>query len=358
MLNKSSLSFAPIKPDMVVGGYKFNIFVIFCLIVVNVLYKFEFSLSGVRVLPNLWSPGWLFFGPFVYFSNNCLKQPLKSVYNNWLHFLPGVAFTLFFCIANIGLELGQAWAVLFYDWYKSSVYVISISLIVYAVLVISDRTRDINNLEPKYELLLIISGFYIIIGIMSFMMFICVRVLAIDMGIDYRFFTYGLLGVIAAFILCYASLMTKMKRRFAKILAKQADHNYANSGLGDEQAKLYTNQICNYFDQSQCFLRLDFSLEILSRELQISRHHLSEIFNIHIGKSFYGFTAEYRITYAIERLREEAGKLKIESLAHECGFNSKTSFNRYFKDITGSNPSEYIGKKVLVQQETAEFATS
>jgi len=45
--------------------------------------------------------------------------------------------------------------------------------------------------------------------------------------------------------------------------------------------------------------------------------------------------------YALDLINTNQGKLKIESLAYSCGFNSKTSFNKYFKEKTGFTPSEY-----------------
>lgn len=347
MFNKSRSRFTSLQLRMPVGGYQFNIFVIFCLIVANIFYKVKFFSSGIQISDNLWSPGWLLLGPFVYFANNCLKDDERSVYSNKLHFLPALVSAVFFTAVFVGNGLGYSWSKPMHDGYMGFYYAVPISLMVYAGLVISDRTKDVDSLEPKYELLLIISGFYVIIAVLSSMMFICWYALDIDMGFDYRYFTYGLLGVIAAFILAYASLMTKMKKRRLTSFRKKLEQNYINSGLGEEQAVGYKKQIKWYFESTECFLRADLSLEILSKELQISKHYLSEIFNIHIGKSFYSFIAEYRITYAIERLKNEGGRLKIESLAHECGFNSKTSFNRYFKEITGFNPSEYISNRIL-----------
>lgn len=345
MFNKSKVLFTSLLPNMPVGGYPFNIFVVFCVILANGFYKLDFSLTGIQLSNGLWNPTWLLLGPFVYFANNCLKDNEQPVYANWLHFLPALVSFLFFCIAFFGDKFGSVWSKSAHDWYMDFYYVVPISLFIYAGLVISDRTKDVDGLEPKHELLLIISGFYVIIAFLSSMIFIFRHALNIDMGFDYRYFTCGLLGVIATFILAYAYLMTKTKKKSLLLLKKKLKRNYINSGLGEEHATAYGDQIRMYFESTDFFLRTDISLEILSRELQISKHYLSEIFNIHIGKSFYALIAEYRITYAIERLKTEGGRLKIESLAHECGFSSKTSFNRYFKEITGSNPSGYVRRK-------------
>ncbi|MGF1925655.1 MAG: helix-turn-helix domain-containing protein, partial [Bacteroidia bacterium] len=88
----------------------------------------------------------------------------------------------------------------------------------------------------------------------------------------------------------------------------------------------------------------DISIDLISRELDIPKYHFSQLFNVHIGTNFYTFIAERRIEYALKKLSEEQGKLKIESLAYQCGFNSKTSFNRYFKQITGFTPLEYLSR--------------
>ncbi len=37
----------------------------------------------------------------------------------------------------------------------------------------------------------------------------------------------------------------------------------------------------------------------------------------------------------------EDNAITIESLAYECGFNSKTTLNKYFKELTGLVPSQY-----------------
>ena len=37
-------------------------------------------------------------------------------------------------------------------------------------------------------------------------------------------------------------------------------------------------------------------------------------------------------------------KLTLLGIAYESGFNSKTSFNRIFKEFTGQSPSSYLKK--------------
>jgi AraC-like DNA-binding protein len=50
--------------------------------------------------------------------------------------------------------------------------------------------------------------------------------------------------------------------------------------------------------------------------------------------------AEYRVEEAKRLLREKIN-IKVEEIAEEVGYNSKSSFNAAFKKITGKTPSEW-----------------
>ena len=59
-------------------------------------------------------------------------------------------------------------------------------------------------------------------------------------------------------------------------------------------------------------------------------------------KSSYTYINEYRGNEVKEKLSDPANHhLKIMAIAYDCGFNSKTSFNRIFKNTVGTSPSSY-----------------
>jgi AraC-like DNA-binding protein len=51
-------------------------------------------------------------------------------------------------------------------------------------------------------------------------------------------------------------------------------------------------------------------------------------------------TAEYRVEEAKRLLREQRN-VKVEEIAEQVGYNSKSSFNTAFKKLTGKTPSEF-----------------
>ena len=79
----------------------------------------------------------------------------------------------------------------------------------------------------------------------------------------------------------------------------------------------------------------------MATRMKMSRHHLTQLLNERLEKNFYSFINEYRIEEAIDRLNDPSLQVNILSLAFDCGFNSKSSFNNYFKKITGTTPTAY-----------------
>lgn len=87
----------------------------------------------------------------------------------------------------------------------------------------------------------------------------------------------------------------------------------------------------------------EISLSSFAQELQISPHQLSQILNERVNKNFYQYINEYRIDEAKKILVERADDT-ILSIAYSVGFNSKSAFNKSFKQFTGLTPLEYRKK--------------
>ncbi|MCP1996497.1 helix-turn-helix domain-containing protein [Flavobacterium sp. HSC-61S13] len=100
------------------------------------------------------------------------------------------------------------------------------------------------------------------------------------------------------------------------------------------------NQIILFFETSNLYLNPDFTLLDLTKELGCSRAELSDVLNREMMIGFYSITAMYRIEYAREMLVKKEN-YTIETLMVECGFQSKSTFNKYFKEYVGVRPSVY-----------------
>ena len=49
-----------------------------------------------------------------------------------------------------------------------------------------------------------------------------------------------------------------------------------------------------------------------------------------------------RSYYETRCLLPENKSFTLIAIAYDCGFNSKATFNRVFKNITGNTPGEYV----------------
>jgi len=117
---------------------------------------------------------------------------------------------------------------------------------------------------------------------------------------------------------------------------------YKSSSVTRAQQQHLLIKLKSLMSDSKPFLKPDFSLPDLAEQLHVTVHQLSQVINEGLGRSFFEMTAEYRIEEA-KRLLKEQINIKIEEIAEQVGYNSKSSFNTSFKKITGKTPSEWRG---------------
>ncbi|MGV3765052.1 MAG: helix-turn-helix domain-containing protein [Chitinophagaceae bacterium] len=119
------------------------------------------------------------------------------------------------------------------------------------------------------------------------------------------------------------------------------------------------DKLLHAMELSKRYTDPDLTLEKLATALQLPRNQVSEVLNQHLEKTFYQFINEFRVKEVIRllnRCKQQGITPNILSLAFEAGFNSKSSFNQYFKKHTGQTPSEYLKLERHSVQETSVAA--
>lgn len=121
---------------------------------------------------------------------------------------------------------------------------------------------------------------------------------------------------------------------------------YTKSGLTTDDIQLYGSKIRNYLETSKAFKSSDFNLSELSSELNIPKHQMSQVLTEFFGVSFYQLIQKYRVQEVQKLMVSNQYKhLSLLGIANECGFQSKSAFNKAFKEIVGVTPSKYLQKK-------------
>jgi len=104
----------------------------------------------------------------------------------------------------------------------------------------------------------------------------------------------------------------------------------------------FIKRLQEHMNQSKPYLVPDLNIARLSDQMGVTPEYLSRILNNHLKRSFFDFINHYRIEEFKNRCRNPENKrITLIGLAYDSGFNSKATFNRVFKNLTGTTPGAY-----------------
>jgi AraC-like DNA-binding protein len=90
----------------------------------------------------------------------------------------------------------------------------------------------------------------------------------------------------------------------------------------------------------------ELSLTELAQQLQTNPSLLSKMVNRGFAMNFNDFINYQRVQAVIAQLQNGRHKQQtLMSIAYDCGFNSKATFNRAFKKATGNSPQDWLKEK-------------
>lgn len=108
------------------------------------------------------------------------------------------------------------------------------------------------------------------------------------------------------------------------------------------QSDIVSQKLLKFMETERPYLDEELNLQKLSLLMDISTHQLSQTINQGLSTNFYKFVNAYRIEEVKKKLTDpEFEKYSILGIAFESGFNSKSTFNKIFKEETGMTPSEF-----------------
>ena len=128
-----------------------------------------------------------------------------------------------------------------------------------------------------------------------------------------------------------------------EVLDNNPRRKYASSGVTGEMSTEIHQRLVRLMQEEKLYTEPDLSLSILADKINVHPNYLSQVINEIEGKTFFEYINSLRVE-EFKRLAAlpESKQFTIMSLAYDCGFNSKSSFNKNFKKATGLSPSEYL----------------
>lgn len=107
-------------------------------------------------------------------------------------------------------------------------------------------------------------------------------------------------------------------------------------------SKDLVSQVQQYMESQKPYLNHLLTIDNLANQLKIPSRTLSQIINRHFQQNFFEFINQYRVEESKALLlcdkHKKSTMLEVMDLA---GFNSKATFNTFFKKRVGLTPTEY-----------------
>jgi len=107
--------------------------------------------------------------------------------------------------------------------------------------------------------------------------------------------------------------------------------------------KVVTTGLPKWVDKIQALIQENYhtklTLNALSKEAGVHPAHLSRQFPKYFRVSLYYYVRQVKIEKAIQMLRNK--NKALYEVASQCGFSDSSHFNRFFRKVTGLNPTQY-----------------
>lgn len=318
-----------------------------CFVLAHALYALiagyfsSFSFAGLLL------PFGLAYGPFFYFGLRSYAGVSGTGGLPYLHFVP------FFVIAFVNLILLYGFLGLqdYADFVSGLYYLLTaLSLSSYAVWIFVSDRADMKRLCNVVGFSMVVTGLFLA-GLV-----LAKPLLSHDTVMDLAALVlYG--GVMLSVIVLFGfkvhsgnTVEIDGSVTLVPIVAEEAGFveasqgKYSKSGLAMPLLKEYKDRLDRLFEEDHTYLDNDLTLVLLAEKLKVPTHHLTQLFNVYIGENFNQYVNKYRVGYACMMLADADEDIFIKDVAYKSGFNSKVSFNRHFKNITGCTPKEYVYK--------------
>lgn len=149
------------------------------------------------------------------------------------------------------------------------------------------------------------------------------------------------------FMFVFSMFSVKQPALYAGTEARDADTRskdavrYERSGLAPAEAKRHREALETYMAKEKPYRNSDLTIVDVASALSMRRHHLTQVINDQLKMNFYTYINKLRLNEVMDHINEGADGESLLVIAFDAGFNSKSTFNRVFKESTGMTPSEY-----------------
>lgn len=288
------------------------------------------------------------YGPLLYLYTLKVKDNHFIPASKWYVFVPFVLGAIaYFTIAGV-LFVSNFSDYRLLKWYNDLSTVTMLASELCFIFLSFRINRKHIGAEKAREKRMIkrIASCFLTIAVLSIAFFISSYLYDTSDLLIFRSIIYAMLTGICIMI-GYYSIFQDQKSTNAIVVAETSSEKMVGkkAPLSPERQKEIWDTLEHHLHEHKTFTDSELSLDKLAMATGINKYHVSETLNSYAQRSFYQYINEYRIQYAIDqmqRLHQEEVPVNVLFLAYDAGFKAKSSFNRYFKEITGFTPTEHL----------------
>lgn len=321
------------------------------LLIENVVWMFDYAIDFVHFIA-MGSPIPFLMGPLTYFYfKNSFHGQTKSMTMVW-HFVPFLLvagyFTPFYfasTAAKLDMMNNLRDFTSFFPYYISGKYFFvagSLSLMTYTFFIYHHCYSTAASMK-EVKKWFYLSFFTFVFYVVNHILFHVLSYTGLVEGCSY----YGVSIAAATFIALFSWFGTIRPKLFEGYLLAESmlpvqEVKYKSSALTATAEQELFEMLELHMANFQPYKNEALNLEKLADALGTSRHHLSQVINNKAGMNFFEYINYWRIKEAQRLLIESsASQLNVIEVAYMVGFNNKVSFNKSFKKITGTTPTQF-----------------
>lgn len=289
------------------------------------------------------------YGPLYYFFVRSVFRDTsvtKGAMRWWPHFIPvcvhlGVSIPLFFLDLNYFLKSMQTGSVFLYFNIIMSLALLHNLIYWYQghqlVRSIQEPYNDLKvKLSASYVLYMRIWYLVVIVSFAAVVLIYPFNVLIAGIG-------YQIVWILASWLVFgLGYLVMTLPETYGDVLVE------VKQSVNPTERARFENmgaQVLTALEEKRIFLDPEISLMSMAKLLNTNNVMLSKTINHFFEVGFYELINKYRVEEFIRLAgNPDNSHFTYYALALQAGFNSKTSFNKYFKKITGLTPKQYFRK--------------
>lgn len=207
---------------------------------------------------------------------------------------------------------------------------------------------NIDDIDFKWLKVLIDSSILLIlIALFGFLLYQLKVISTMDILVDFTNIA------VFIFILFLAYYGIKNTNTFREVIIKSNIDLSGSATAPEDDSEANTDQtpidsqliekLESTIESEQPYLSEKLTISRLAEQTDIPQKQLSQIINNHYRQNFFDFINSLRTSEFNRRISEgENRQYTLLSIAYECGFSSKSAFNRAYKKHVGMPPSEFL----------------